>query len=126
MLSVFTDTSCGYCQQLHKEVKFLQEAGISVHYFPYPRGGNRGPGYADLKKVWCADDQRKAMGIAKGAEMGSLASSETCDSAQYVDDGYLLGNRIGVSGTPALYSSDGGKFNGYVPYQQLIPQLIKQ
>jgi thiol:disulfide interchange protein DsbC len=126
VLSVFTDTSCGYCQKMHKEVKFLQEAGISVHYIPYPRGGNRGPGYADMKKVWCADDQRKAMSIAKGAEMGSLASSEACDSAQYVDDGYLLGNRIGVSGTPALYSSDGGKFNGYVPYQQLIPQLINQ
>ena len=126
ILSVFTDTSCGYCQQLHKEVKFLQEAGISVHYLPYPRGGNRGPGYSDLRKVWCADDQRKAMSIAKGAETGSLASSETCDLAQYVDDGYLLGNRIGVTGTPALYSSDGGKFNGYVPYQQLIPQLIKQ
>ncbi len=126
VLSVFTDTSCGYCQQLHKEVKFLQEAGISVHYLPYPRGGNRGPGYSDMRKVWCADDQRKAMSIAKGAETGSLASPETCDLAQYVDDGYLLGNRIGVTGTPALYSSDGGKFNGYVPYQQLIPQLIKQ
>jgi thiol:disulfide interchange protein DsbC len=110
VLSVFTDTSCGYCQQLHKEVKFLQEAGISVHYLPYPRGGNRGPGYSDLRKVWCADDQRKAMSIAKGAETGSLASSETCDLAQHVDDGYLLGNRIGVTGTPALYS----------------PQLIKQ
>ena len=126
VLSVFTDTSCGYCQQLHKEVKFLQEAGISVHYLPYPRGGNRGPGYSDLRKVWCADDQRKAMSIAKGAETGSLAASETCEVAQYVDDGYLLGNRIGVNGTPALYSSDGGKFNGYVPYQQLIPQLLKQ
>ena len=126
VLSVFTDTSCGYCQQLHKEVKFLQEAGISVHYLPYPRGGNRGPGYSDMRKVWCADDQRQAMSIAKGAESGSLSSPETCDSAQHVDDGYLLGNRIGVNGTPALYSSDGGKFNGYVPYQQLIPQLINQ
>jgi len=25
VLNVFTDTSCGYCQQLHKEVKYLQE-----------------------------------------------------------------------------------------------------
>jgi len=126
VLNVFTDTSCGYCQQLHKEVKFLQEAGISVHYLPYPRGGNRGPGYSDLRKVWCAEDKRKAMSIAKGAEMGSLASSETCDVAQYVDDGYLLGNRIGVKGTPALFSSDGSSFNGYVPHKQLIPQLLKQ
>ena len=126
VLNVFTDTSCGYCQQLHKEVKYLQEAGISVHYFPYPRGGNRGPGYRNLKKVWCAEDKLTAMSIAKGAETGTLPSSEDCDSAQYVDDGYLLGNRIGVTGTPALYTSDGAMFNGYVPYQQLIPQLLNQ
>jgi thiol:disulfide interchange protein DsbC len=126
VLNVFTDTSCGYCQQLHKEVKYLQEAGISVHYFPYPRGGNRGPGYSDLKKVWCADDKLAAMSIAKGAKMGSLASSEDCESALYVDEGYILGNRIGVTGTPALYTSDGTMFNGYVPHQQLIPQLLNQ
>ncbi len=126
VLNVFTDTSCGYCQQLHKEVKHLQEAGISVHYFPYPRGGNRGPGYSNMKKVWCAEDKLSAMSIAKGAEMGSLASSGDCESAQYVDDGYLLGNRIGVTGTPALYTSEGVQFNGYVPYQQLIPQLLNQ
>ncbi len=126
VLNVFTDTSCGYCQQLHKEVKYLQEAGISVHYYPFPRGGNRGPGYSDLRKVWCADDQLEAMSIAKGASTGSLPASETCESAQFVDDGYVLGNRIGVNGTPALYAADGLKFNGYVPYQQLIPQLINR
>jgi thiol:disulfide interchange protein DsbC len=54
VLNVFTDTSCGYCQKLHTEVKYLQQAGISVHYIPYPRGGNRGPGYSDMRKVWCA------------------------------------------------------------------------
>lgn len=124
VLNVFTDTSCGYCQQLHKEVKYLQEAGISVHYIPYPRGGDRGPGYSDLRKVWCSDDQQAAMSIAKGSKAGSLASSVDCKSAEYVDEGYLLGNRIGVTGTPALYAGDGTKFNGYVPYKQLIPQLI--
>jgi thiol:disulfide interchange protein DsbC len=118
VLNVFTDTSCGYCQQ--------QEAGISVHYFPYPRGGNRGPGYSDLQKVWCADDKLAAMSIAKGASAGSLTASNDCESARYVDEGYLLGNRIGVTGTPALYKADGTMFNGYVPYQQLIPQLVNQ
>ena len=126
VLNVFTDTSCGYCQKLHTEVKFLQEAGISVHYLPFPRGGNRGPGYADLKKVWCADDKLKAMGIAKGTEMGSLPSSLDCESADNVDEGYLLGNRIGVTGTPALFAADGARFPGYVPHQQLIPQLLNQ
>ena len=126
VLNVFTDTSCGYCQQLHKEVKYLQQAGISVHYFPYPRGGVRGPGYSDMKKVWCADDKLAAMSIAKQVKAGSLSQSQDCDSASYVDDGYVLGNLIGVNGTPALFTSTGAKFNGYVPYQELIPQLINQ
>jgi thiol:disulfide interchange protein DsbC len=126
VLNVFTDTSCGYCQKLHTEVKYLQQAGISVHYIPYPRGGSRGPGYSDLTKVWCADDKLAAMSIAKGAAAGSLTNSGDCESARYVDEGYELGNRVGVTGTPALYAADGTKFNGYVPYEQLIPQLVKQ
>ena len=126
VLNVFTDTSCGYCQKLHTEVKYLQQAGISVHYIPYPRGGSRGPGYSDLRKVWCADDKLAAMSIAKGAAAGSLANSGDCESARYVDEGYELGNRVGVTGTPALFAADGTKFNGYVPYEQLIPQLVKQ
>ena len=124
VLNVFTDTSCAYCQRLHQEVKYLQEAGISVHYFAFPRGGSRGPGYSDLRKVWCADDPLEAMHIAKKSKPGSLDASTDCEAAQFVDDGFALGNQIGVTGTPALYASDGTKFNGYVPYQQLIPQLI--
>ena len=126
VLNVFTDTSCGYCQKLHTEVKYLQQAGISVRYIPYPRGGSRGPGYSDLRKVWCADDKLAAMSIAKGAAAGSLAASGDCESARYVDEGYKLGNRVGVTGTPALFAADGTKFNGYVPYEQLIPQLVQQ
>jgi len=126
VLSVFTDTSCGYCQKLHGEVKYLQQAGISVHYYPYPRGGSRGPGYSDLRKVWCSDDKLTAMSIAKGVKAGTLQSTSDCDLARVVDEGFALGNQIGVTGTPALYASDGTKFNGYVPYRELIPQLIKQ
>ena len=124
VLNVFTDTSCGYCQQLHSEIGYLQEAGISVHYIPYPRGGNRGPGYANMKKVWCADDQLEAMSIAKGSAQGALEGGENCAASNYVDDGYLLGNRIGVTGTPSMFTSDGSRFPGYVPHEQLIPQLL--
>ncbi len=126
VLNVFTDTSCGYCQRLHTEVKYLQEAGISVHYFAFPRGGNRGPGYSDLRKVWCSDDPLEAMSIAKGEKNGTLGADTDCEAGHFVDDGYALGNQLGVTGTPALYASDGTKFDGYVPYKQLIPQLIKQ
>ena len=124
VLNVLTDTSCGYCQVLHKEVKFLQAAGISVRYFPYPRGGSRGPGYDDLRRVWCSDDKREAMSIAKKASPGELSENGACAEAEAVDKSYKLGNRLGINGTPALYAGSGAAFPGYVPYQQLGPQLV--
>ncbi len=123
VLNVFTDTSCGYCQKLHKEVGHLLDAGISVHYFPFPRGGSRGPGYRDLKSVWCAADNNEAMDIAKGVSSGELPDGN-CEKAASVDRGFALGRKLGINGTPALFSTSGTKFNGYVPYNELIPMLL--
>jgi thiol:disulfide interchange protein DsbC len=125
VLSVFTDTSCGYCQKLHTEIGHLQEAGISVHYIPFPRGGNRGPGYKDLKSVWCAKDGTKAMDIAKGVDQGALPDGD-CKRADMVDKGFALGREMGINGTPALFSANGTKFNGYVPHAELIPMLLNE
>ena len=123
VLNVFTDTSCPYCKKLHEEVPELQKAGIEVRYFPFPRGGNRGPGYDQLRKVWCGADRLKTMDIIKGVDTGDLPTGN-CAKAAIVDRGYELGNVIGVSGTPALFTESGQKIEGYVPYAQLIPMLL--
>lgn len=123
VLNVFTDTSCPYCKKLHEEVPELQKAGIEVRYFPFPRGGARGPGYAELKQVWCGKDLSHTMNIAKGVEVGDLPDG-SCEKASIVDQGYTLGNKIGVQGTPALFTEQGQKIEGYVPYNQLIPMVL--
>jgi len=123
-LTVFTDTSCPYCQKLHEEVNFLQDAGITVRYLPFPRGGARGPGYSALKQVWCAEDKKQAMDIGKGIIEGDLPAGD-CKAADFVDRGYELGNRLGVTGTPSLYLDNGEAITGYVPYAQLIPRVLK-
>lgn len=123
VLNVFTDTSCPYCKQLHSEISFLQQAGISVHYLPYPRGGRQGPGYQVLRQVWCAEDRAKALTIAKDLDSGELPPGD-CASAAFVDAGYALGNRIGVTGTPSLYKSNGENIQGYVPYRELIQKVL--
>lgn len=123
VLNVFTDTSCPYCRKLHEEVPELQKAGIEVRYFPFPRGGARGPGYAELKQVWCGENRQVTMDIVKGVSVGDLPKGD-CENADVVDRGYTLGNEIGVEGTPALFTSSGVKIEGYVPYAKLIPMLL--
>lgn len=123
-LTVFTDTSCPYCKKLHAEVGYLQQAGITVRYLPYPRGGERGPGYSTLKQVWCAEDKQMAMDIGKGVTEGELPAGD-CKAADFVDRGYQLGNQLGVTGTPALYLESGEAITGYVPYAELIPMVLK-
>jgi len=102
----------------------LLEAGITVRYFPYARGGERGPGYRHLRSVRCAQNRNQAMTDAKNQKFDSLPSGD-CEAASTVDRGYLAGNKIGISGTPALIKSNGEKIEGYRPYQELIPQLLR-
>jgi mono/diheme cytochrome c family protein/protein-disulfide isomerase len=122
-LNVFTDTSCAYCQKLHGEIAQLQEAGITVRYLPYARGGARGPGYQTMKSVWCAEDRNQAMTDAKNRRVQGLPSGD-CAAAAMVDRGYLVGNQIGVRSTPWLVKSSGEVIEGYVPYRELIPRLL--
>ena len=123
-LTVFTDTSCPYCQKLHGEIDKLQQAGITVRYLPYPRGGSNGPGYATLKSVWCAEDRNQALTDAKNNRFEGLPPGDCAQSAM-IDRGYRAGNQIGIKGTPALIKSNGEKIEGYVPYAELIPQLLQ-
>jgi thiol:disulfide interchange protein DsbC len=123
-LNVFTDTSCPYCQKLHSEIEKLQEAGITVRYLPYARGGKTGPGYENLKSVWCAEDRNKAMTDAKNNKFDGLPPGDCLQSA-VIDRGYRAGNQIGIRGTPALIRSNGEKIEGYRPYQELIPLLLQ-
>lgn len=124
VLNVFTDTTCPYCKKLHEQVDKLQQAGISIHYLPYPRGSKQGPGYESLRQVWCAKDKQAAMGIAKGLDIGDLPDGN-CEKGNFVDEGYVLGNRVGVTGTPASFKANGEIIQGFVPYSQLIPMVLK-
>jgi len=125
-LTVFTDTSCGYCRKLHREVPTLQQAGVTVTYIPFPRGGPRGPAYETMRKVWCSPDRRQAMDIAKGVASGDLSSGD-CQEADAIKAGYELGIELGVNGTPAIVMPDGRLQPGYLPADRLLGALgLKQ
>lgn len=118
-ITVFTDTSCPFCQKLHLELPALNKAGIRVDYIPFARGYTSGAGYADLVSIWCSDDKKAAMDRAM---TNTLLSSEKC-LTQAVSRGYQLSDTLTLTGTPAIFTEKGTQISGYVPAHELLTIL---
>jgi len=92
--------------------------GIEVRYLAYPRGGQAATSYDKMISVWCSDDRKQSLTLAKeGEELPAAA----CDTP--ILDHYQLGNELGISGTPALVFSDGRLVPGYMDSERLAAML---
>ena len=117
-LMVFTDIDCGYCRKLHAQMKQYNENGIAINYMAFPRAGIGSRSYEKFVSVWCAEDQRNALTLAKA---GTDPDPEQCDNP--VAEQYQFGVELGVTGTPALLTANGDLIPGYVPPAQLKERL---
>lgn len=120
VVHVFTDSSCGYCRQLHERMDDYLAAGISVRYLAWPRNGMQGQAAQDLQAAWCADDQQAALTAIKNDQTLPEAN---CDNP--VADHLALGHKFGVRGTPAIVLESGRMIPGYLPPQQLLREIQK-
>ena len=117
-VTVFTDVDCPYCARMHQQMADYNGLGIEVRYAAFPRAGVSSPTYDKMVSVWCAADQRTAMTDAK---MGTSIEMLSCDNP--VREHYETGQRIGVTGTPAIILESGEIVPGYVPPQELARRL---
>jgi len=117
-IDVFTDIDCGYCRKLHREMDQLNELGITVNYYGFPRSGPGTESFRKYVSVWCAEDSQAAMDSAK-----SGGAVKTADCANPVAEQYNLGRLVGVTGTPAIVLEDGTLMPGYVPAKTLARGL---
>ena len=118
VVGVFTDIDCPYCRKLHDEMARINELGITVNYYAFPRSGPGTPSFRKYEAVWCSDDPQAAMNRAKAGEEVEAAS---CDNP--VGEQYQLGQQVGVTGTPAIVLEDGSMIRGYVPADKLAEGL---
>jgi thiol:disulfide interchange protein DsbC len=118
-VTIFTDIDCGYCRQFHREIDKVTALGIEVHYLFYPRTGPDTESWTKAEQVWCAANHNSALTRAKlGGEI-----PEGAECATPVADQYELGQRIGVRGTPAVFSEAGELLGGYLPPASLAKLL---
>ena len=116
---VFTDVDCGYCRKLHDEIKEYNNIGISINYAAFPRSGIGTETFTKMVGAWCSNNPKETITMLK---KGKKLKSTFCDS-QPIAKHYAIGNKIGVTGTPAIVSSGGELFPGYYSAEDLLKKL---
>ena len=118
-VTVFTDVDCGYCRKLHDEITTYNEAGITINYAAFPRSGIGTETFSKMVGAWCSNNPKDSITKLKNGKKLKLSF---CDS-QPVAKHYAIGNKIGVTGTPAIVSSKGELLPGYHSAEDLLSKL---
>lgn len=107
-VTVFSDFHCGYCRQLHQDLKAM-DARVSER--PISVLGTR----TISESVLCSADHRDAV---ERAYAGETLTPGTCDNSG-LDANETFARAHGFSGTPVLVRDDGAVVLGYRPREFL-------
>lgn len=119
-LTVFTDIECGYCQKMHSEIAEYNKQGIEIQYLAFPRMGLGSVDHKKMIAVWCAADRKQALTAAKS---GRPVPMKDCKNPVTME--YDLGQRLGLTGTPMIITSNGEQVPGYLPPLEMRSYLDK-
>ena len=122
-ITVFTDTTCGYCVRVHSQMSGYNELGITVRYLAYPRQGPSGEVAEEMARIWCAKDSVQAMNKAKIERNFTEQVENLAQCKGKVAQHYQLGRELGISGTPAIFLPNGKLVAGYMPPAALYARL---
>jgi thiol:disulfide interchange protein DsbC len=119
-VTAFIDSDCGFCHKLHEEARKLADAGIELRYLAFPRAGVGSPTYTRMVSAWCSESRSEALNtLMKGEQI----PAKECTNP--IAEQFLLGQKLGIAGTPTLFLEDGTMIPGYMPADKLAEEAIK-
>ena len=118
-VTVFTDVDCGYCRKLHNQIEEYNKLGITINYAAFPRSGLGTDSFTKMVNAWCSDNTKLSLTRLKN---NKEVDANFCDN-QPVSKHYTIGKKLGVTGTPAILSSDGSLMPGYLSPEDLLTKL---
>jgi len=116
VLTIFTDTSCPYCQKLHNEVPRLLENSIEVRYILFSRNGDEVEAYKQLVSAWCSKNKEEA--VESLFEGDILDDVDICENP--LDKNSEYASLLSVEGTPTIFLEDGRVIPGYQNSKNII------
>ena len=108
-ITVFFDSSCHYCQLLHKDIGALNERGTDSKIA------------RQMETVFSAPENRAK--LLEDLESGKDIAETRADK---VKKHYQLGHQLGVQGTPAIITPKGALIPGYYKPDDLLKLLQKE
>ena len=118
-IHVFTDVDCPFCRRLHNNMEQMNELGITVKYLASPLASLHPKAHGKMQKIWCAKDRKQAMDDYN--DQGIVANSPNCSNP--VANQLATSQQLGVTGTPAIFLSDGTHLPGYLPADKLLGKI---
>jgi thiol:disulfide interchange protein DsbC len=121
ILTIFTDTSCPYCQKLHNEIPDLLENNIEIRYVLFSRNGNDVDAYQQLVSAWCSDDRIDALEDLFAGDI--LDDTSNCENP--IARNFDYAGSLSVEGTPTIFLEDGRIIPGYQNYKNILAFINK-
>ena len=101
------------------EIDDFNNQGITINYVAFPRSGLDSESYNKIVGAWCSNDPHQAITDLKNGLDPELLLCQD----HPVEKHYMLGQKIGITGTPAIIAPSGELLPGYLPPLELLNRL---
>ena len=118
VIAVFEDPNCGYCKRFRKTLSEIND--VTVYTFMYPILGDDSK--IKVKNIWCSADRAKAWDDWMLNAKVPAAAPSSCSAAAN-DKVIEIGRKLGVSGTPTVFFTDGTRVPGALEAKKLEAKL---
>jgi len=114
VIAVFEDPNCGYCKRL-RQTTLKDIDNVTVYTFLYNILSE--DSFTKSKNIWCAPNRNKAWDDWMINGKMPPAAPAACESPN--DKVLALGQKLRITGTPAIFFSDGSRIPGAIDLKSL-------
>jgi len=109
VIAVFEDPNCGYCKRLRKALQSVDN--ITIYTFMYDILSDDSA--VKSRNVWCTADPAKTWNDWMVNGKPAPEAPESCMTNPH-EKIMALGAKLHISGTPAIFFTDGSRIPGYI------------
>lgn len=118
VIAVFEDPNCGYCKRL-RQTTLKELDNVTIYTFLYNILSE--DSFVKSKNIWCAPNRIAALENWMINGKVPPAAPAACETPN--DKVLALGQKLRISGTPAIFFADGSRIPGAVDLKALEEKL---